>query len=157
MRRFQLALPHYSDSPSEAFQRRDVPFVTGSIRFKLGLPKIGVRLRRRCVTTPFVPMPEAAIDKNCRSAPRKNNVWFAGQASVVQAVSVAQCVQHFSKLELRPSVLRSHRSHDCTARSSVYVVGHSRQFRLRLCHVKKCCTLIQQLFAQSRCENRKAQ
>ncbi len=67
LRRFQLALPHYRDSPSEALPRRDVTFVPRFIRVELGLPKIGVRLRRRCVTASFVPMPEAAIDKNRNS------------------------------------------------------------------------------------------
>lgn len=99
-----LAFPYGDDLPAEFAQGAGVFFVVGDVGGEFILPEGDIGGRRGGVFAAFMPVPEAAVNKDDRSVFRKNNVRFAGERFDVFPEAVSRAVQHGAENDFRPGV-----------------------------------------------------
>ena len=74
---FEFTFPDDENFPACSLQCRFVSPITVYIALKLRFPKLDIALGRVTKPAIFVPMPEAAVNENCRLPLWQNNVGFA--------------------------------------------------------------------------------
>ena len=70
----QFAFPHDDDAPSFRFQFAPHLLIPFLVPAHLRRPEFRVRLGNRIVLAPFVPMPEAAVDKDDSPVSRQDGI-----------------------------------------------------------------------------------
>ena len=85
--------------------------VVGDVAPEFFIPEGLVAFRSRGVFTPFMPVPETAVDENHRFIFRHHNVWPAGQGADVFAEAVSGTVQHGADEDFRFCVFAAYPRH----------------------------------------------
>lgn len=101
--------------PAYSLQRGVFLLIPGNIPVELGLPELHVGLGHCRRLAPFVPMPEAAVDKNDRVPLWKHDVGMPRQFGRMQTVAEPQCMQVTAHDHLRLRVLRPNPAHHLAA------------------------------------------
>lgn len=120
----QRAFPHRRDPPAALPQGIPVSAVTVDVRCELLGPEGLVRRRGRAPVAARMPVPEAAVDEDGCTVPRKDEVRPPGQSPVVQTESVTEPVEGAAQPKLRPGVRRTDAGHHPRARRRVDDVSH---------------------------------
>jgi hypothetical protein len=87
-----LAFPHDEDLPSQTPEFRDGPLIPRDVGVKLRQPESFSCLGRGCPMTPFMTMPEAAVNDNDLLESREDKIRGAGEIAAMKAKSKAECV-----------------------------------------------------------------
>lgn len=124
----QLALPDYDDLPAGASQRLDCLPVSCSVAFELCRPELGAGLRKHCVSTPRMPMPETAVYKYTGLQPRQYNIRLSGKVCTVQPETVSIGVQETAHQHFGLRVLPPYGRHHSRPAGGINYV-HFAQFR----------------------------
>lgn len=96
----QFALPYGSHTPSNVDKALGVLMITANVLIELALPKLTIANWRGRVSASFMPMPEAAMNKDNGSPFGKDNIWRARQAPIMESKAKAfrmECLanEHF--------------------------------------------------------------
>ena len=103
----QVALPNDDYPPAGPAQRRNGVSVPRRVAFELGRPELGAGLRKDCVSTPRMPVPEAAVYKYTGPQPGQYNVRLSGKVRAMKPESESVGMQkpahqHFGLRVLPP-------------------------------------------------------
>ena len=109
----EFALPDDDDGPAFGFQLAPCVLVALPVPCYLGGPEVCVGLGNRVVFAVFVTVPEAAVDEDDGAVFGEDDVRFAGEASVVDAVTEAQAPEGFAEEQLRLCGSGVNGSHVC--------------------------------------------
>ena len=83
-----FTFPYYDDPPTSRFKGSSLPCVPSDRGLKLGLPKLGPRLRHGRTQAILVSVPETAMDKHHRSVTGQDNVRLAGKVSSMEPETI---------------------------------------------------------------------
>lgn len=89
----EFTFPDGDDGPGEGVEALGVEFVTGDVGGDLLFPETGVGLWFHVFGTAAVAVPEAAVDEDDGAVLGQHEVGFAGEALVVEPVSVTPVPQ----------------------------------------------------------------
>lgn len=126
-----LALPDDEDPPPSGLQLTRLACVTLNVPAELLLPEVDSRLRLCGVTTTFMSMPEAPVNKNCGSIAMQNDVGPPGQVPRVQPESQATGVKVAAYDDLGLCVRRTNPFHHAGSGGGIDNVRHPRIIRQR--------------------------
>ena len=90
---FHIAVPDEEHGPTGAFQRPPIREISRAIAFDLVTPVLGIR-NRPSKPFAFVPVPEAALNKDNDSVFSQNEVRLSWKRIVMQPVPEACGVKH---------------------------------------------------------------
>ena len=110
-----FAFPNHNHMPACSLQRGVFLLVPCNIAVELVPPELHVGLGHCRRLAPFVPMPEAAVDKNDRVPLWKHDVGMPRQFGRMQTVAEPQCMQVTAHDHLRLRVLRPNPAHHLAA------------------------------------------
>ena len=120
----EFAFPDDDDGPAFGFQLAPGVLVTLLVPCYLGGPEVGVGFGNRVVFAVFVAVPEAAVDEDDGAVFGEDDVGFAGEASVVDAVAEAQAPEGFAEEQLRLGGGRVDGGHVLVALLWISVIRH---------------------------------
>lgn len=121
---FELALPDDDDGPAFGFELAPGVLVALLVPCYLGGPEVGVGFGDGVVFTVFVTVPEAAVDEDGCAVFGEDDVRFAGEASVIDAVTEAQAPEGFAEDQLRLGGGGVDGGHVCVALGGCVIVWH---------------------------------
>ena len=137
---FEFAFPDDDDSPAFGFQLAPCVLVALLVPCYLGGPEVGVGFGDGVVLTVFVSVPEAAVDEDDGAVFGEDDVGFAGEALVVDAVAEAQAPEGFAEEQLRLGGGGVNGGHVCVALGGGEGVGHYSGFSL--CNITDFCRIL---------------
>ena len=106
-----LAFPHHVDPPSTVQESCFVLMIPGDVVGKLFLPELDARLGRVGKTASGVPMPEAAVDEDHRTATLHYDVRSPGQTGDVEPIADPVHAQGATDDKLGPGIPAADRCH----------------------------------------------
>lgn len=136
----EFAFPDDDDGPAFGFQLAPGVLVALLVPCYLGGPEVGVGLGYRVVFAVIVAVPEAAVDEDDGAVFGEDDVGFAGEASVVDAVAEAQAPEGFAEEQLRLGGGGVDGGHVCVALGGCEGVGHYSGFSL--CNITDFCRIL---------------
>ncbi len=126
----EFAFPDDDDGPAFGFQLAPCVLVALLVPCYLGGPEVGVGFGDGVVLTVFVAVPEAAVDEDDGAVFGEDDVRFAGEALVVDAVAEAQAPEGFAEEQLRLGGGGVDGGHVCVALGGSVVIRHTLQIYL---------------------------
>lgn len=109
------AFPDHKDAPAQLFERLGMIAVPLNRSGELCLPELRIRFWIGGVTTVSMAMPKAAMNEDCRSKRREDDIWFAWKALYVGAASVTLHPKQLSNGLFGNGVLAANLRHIKTA------------------------------------------
>lgn len=120
----QCAFPDDCDSPAGAEQVSSIALITLNIGVKFAFPESCTGVRRRCVRTPGMPVPETSMNKAHRAESTKHEIGSSGELSIVQAISEAACMERPAKNEFGARVPALDPCHHARSGCAINCIGH---------------------------------
>ena len=120
----ERAFPYCCNSPADIEQFLSFSFVASHIGIEFCLPEFTASRRSIGIGTSRVTMPEAAVDQADRSVAWENDVRFAWQFLVVQAVSEPASMKGAPQHDLRACVLAANPRHHAGPCCLVHYIRH---------------------------------
>ena len=136
----EFAFPDNDDGPAFSLQLAPGVLVALLVPCYLGGPEVGVGFGDGVVLTVFVAVPEAAVDEDDGAVFGEDDVRFAGEVSVVDAVTEAQAPEGFAEEQLRLGGGGVDGGHVCVALGRGEGVGHYSGFSL--CNITDFCRIL---------------
>ena len=128
LRSSHRALPYREAAPSGVGQRLFHLRVTFAVPPQLLRPKFPP-CRRQTEHPAVMSVPEAAVNENCRTVPREDDIRFSRKLLNIRAVPETPRMQRLSYGHFRPRVLAAHRRHHPASGQPVHVICHRLHLR----------------------------
>lgn len=125
--RFELAAPDAYDIPAHEAELLLAFEVALAVAVDFLLPEGGVGARQFEIGTPFVAVPEAAVDEDAGVETAEDDVGRAGQAAHVDAVAEAVGIEITAYEHLGPCVAAVDVAHAAVALLGGHAVGHDNE------------------------------
>ena len=97
----QLTSPDCDNFPAFCFKRAPVVDITDSVPVNLLRPEKTVGFWEMELAAADVAMPKTAVHKDNGPVVRQDDIWFSGQAFVIDAVTVAESPERVTQLQFR--------------------------------------------------------
>jgi len=119
-----LARPNREYAPAILAQFSDIAFVAGDIAFEFFTPISLAGFRHSCFATPFMTMPETAVNEDAGFVFREDDVGIARQIAAVDAKAVAHPVKDGADHDLRLGVFAANSTHHPRAMFFCQCIDH---------------------------------